>query len=128
MDDSPVLRVDGTAWTFHSNGFAATGALYEGRIAYLTLGGNLTRRGIEDYYTAAPGLMRLLPSQPVVKITRLDHCRLMFSEQCLAQLAMSEGAATPMIALPTAVIVSPADFKSIDVDPVCPVPAPTPWK
>jgi hypothetical protein len=25
-------------------------------------------------------------------------------------------------------IVSPADFKSIDVDPVCAVPAPTPWK
>jgi hypothetical protein len=41
------LRVDGTAWTFRSNGFHATGALYEGRIAYLTLGGNLTRRGIE---------------------------------------------------------------------------------
>jgi len=25
-------------------------------------------------------------------------------------------------------IVSPADFKSIDVPPVCEVPAPTPWK
>ena len=25
-------------------------------------------------------------------------------------------------------IVGPADFTSIDVDPVCPVPAPTPWK
>ena len=24
-------------------------------------------------------------------------------------------------------IVSPADFKSIDVEPVCPIPAPTPW-
>jgi quercetin dioxygenase-like cupin family protein len=24
-------------------------------------------------------------------------------------------------------IVSPADFKSVDVDPVCAVPAPTPW-
>jgi quercetin dioxygenase-like cupin family protein len=25
-------------------------------------------------------------------------------------------------------IVSPADFKSIDVEPVCEIPAPTPWK
>ena len=25
-------------------------------------------------------------------------------------------------------IVSPADFKSIDVEPVCEVPSPTPWK
>jgi len=25
-------------------------------------------------------------------------------------------------------IVSPADFKSVDIDPVCDVPAPTPWK
>jgi hypothetical protein len=24
-------------------------------------------------------------------------------------------------------IVSPADFKSIDVEPVCEIPAPTPW-
>ena len=24
-------------------------------------------------------------------------------------------------------IVSPADFKSVDVDPVCAIPAPTPW-
>ena len=25
-------------------------------------------------------------------------------------------------------IVSPADFKSVDIEPVCEVPAPTPWK
>jgi hypothetical protein len=25
-------------------------------------------------------------------------------------------------------IVSPADFKSIDVEPVCAIPQPTPWK
>ena len=25
-------------------------------------------------------------------------------------------------------IVSPADFKSVDVEPVCEIPAPTPWK
>ena len=25
-------------------------------------------------------------------------------------------------------IVSPADFKSIDVEPVCDVPSPAPWK
>ena len=25
-------------------------------------------------------------------------------------------------------IVSPADFKSVDVEPVCAIPAPTPWK
>jgi hypothetical protein len=25
-------------------------------------------------------------------------------------------------------IVSPADFGSVDVDPVCAVPPPTPWK
>jgi len=25
-------------------------------------------------------------------------------------------------------IVSPADFKTVDVDPVCEIPAPTPWK
>jgi hypothetical protein len=24
-------------------------------------------------------------------------------------------------------IVSPADFKTIEVDPVCEIPAPTPW-
>lgn len=25
-------------------------------------------------------------------------------------------------------IVSPADFKTVDVEPVCPIPEPTPWK
>jgi hypothetical protein len=25
-------------------------------------------------------------------------------------------------------IVSPADFKTLDVDPVCETPAPTPWE
>ena len=68
MDDSPVLRVDGTAWTFHSNGFAATGALYEGRIAYLTLGGNLTRRGIEMWMPAVgPAVAKARPRLRLVK-------------------------------------------------------------